>query len=190
LGIQNGFFQSLNPVALMRFIQRTGLTYLAMMVIMASGIVLLNLLYKSEIGLFIAIFINLYSLVLIFYWIGRIIYLKREKLDFRPDKSPERGAEKVAGELLLYRKKRLARVFKERRRENVLLILLAYIEVEEDRLSAHAWYHAEMKQWKNKRLAIKHGPYYIRALREAEKHIIADLIQQECQAIDPSFSCE
>lgn len=132
----------------------------------------------------------LYGLVLIFHWIGKVIHANREELGYHPDKSPEREAENEADETMFKRKKCLVRVYKERRRENVLPVLLTYIDIEEDKLAAHAWYHSEMKQWDNKMLMIKHGYYYIRALREAGKHIVADLIQQECQAIDPTFSCE
>ena len=190
LGIKNGFFASLNPIILFRFMQRIGLAYLAIFGLLAIAVVLIVLFYRSGPGLFAAIFITLYSLLLVFHWIGRIIYAKREALDYRPDNSPEREAERAAEELLQLRKQRLARVFKERRRENILAVLLTHIEAEEDKLAAHAWYHSELMRWDNKRLAIKHGQFYAKTLRDSGKHVIADLIQKECQVIDPDFGVE
>lgn len=190
LGIKNGFFASLNPLILWRFMQRIGMTYLVLLGLLATAVVLIILFYQSGPGLFAAIFITLYSLLLVFHWIGRIIYTKREALDYRPDNSPEREAEKAAEELMVIRKQRLYRIYKERRRENILAVLLAHIEAEDDRLAAHAWYHSELMRWDNKRLAIKHGYHYIKSLRDAEKHVIADLILKECQVIDPDFIVE
>ena len=141
-------------------------------------------------GLFSAIFLTLYGVALVFLLLGRIIHSKREALGYRPHISPEREAEKAAEELLAQRKQRMTRIFKERRRENILAVLLAHVEAEEDKLAAHAWYHSELMRWDSKRLAVKHGKYYVKALRNAEKHIVADLIQKECQDIDPDFSAE
>lgn len=185
LGIRNGFFASLHPVTLIRFMYRIGLAYPAMLTLLAAGIGLLVIFFRSGWGLFTASFITAYSVVLVFLWIGRIIYSQRNNLDYHPDLSPEREAEKKEAALLLERKRRLARIYKERRRESALAVLLNYIEAEEDRLTAHAWYHREMMQWPQKRLAVRHGHYYARALREAGKHIIADLIEQECRNADP-----
>ena len=190
LGVRNGFFASLNPVVLAGFMLRIGLVYPAMLVILAAGVYLIFRFYRSDAGLFTAILVTLYGLDLVFLCIGRIIYGKRMELEYKADKSPEREAEKSAEALLLHRKHCLARVFKERLRENVLAVLLAHIAAEEDNLGAHAWYHKELMQWQNKRLAVSHAKFYIRALREAGKHIIADLIQQECRLIDPDFSAE
>ena len=188
LGIHNGFYASLNPVKLARFMQRTGIAYLAMLVLLATTLGLIFLFYQNRTVLFGAIFLTLYCLDLVFLWVGRIIHARREALEFYPDKSPEREAEKAAEALLQERKSRLHRVFKQRRRENVLAILLAYIEAEQDKLAAHAWYHSELMRWDNKLLALKHAPFYIKSLRIAGKNIIADLIEQECRAIDPDFS--
>lgn len=190
LGLHNGFYPSLHPVILIRFIQRVGVKYLIMLGMLAAGIGFIVFSFKSGPVLFSAIFITLYGVVLMFLMLGRIIYSKREALDYRPDKSPEREAEIAAEALLAQRKHRLSRIFRERRRENILAVLLAHIEAEQDKLSAHAWYHLVLMRWDNKRLALKHGKYYIKALHNAEKHIIADLIQKECQDIDPDFSVE
>jgi len=190
LGLRNGFLPSLNPVTLMRFTYRAGAVYWALCGVLGLGFMLILLLYRSGPGLFAAIFATLYSLVLIFHWIGRVIYAKRQELDYRPDNSPERAAEQAAEMLLQKRKHCLERVYKERRRENVLAVLLTHIEAEQDKLAAHAWYHAQMMLWDHKKLAVRHGFFYVRALREAGKHIIADLIQQECQAVDPDVAVE
>ena len=190
LGIWNGFYASLNPIKLMRFIQRTGLAYVLMLAMLAAGMGLIIKFYKSGPVLFTAVYVTMYCVVLVFIWIGKIIHSKREALDYHPHKSPERDAEKAEQELLGQRKQRLARMFKERRRENILAVLLAHIETEQDKLAAHAWYHSELMRWDSKRLALKHGRFYIKALRNAGKHIIADLIQKECQDIDPDFSVE
>ncbi|MBF8270161.1 MAG: hypothetical protein HW386_1870, partial [Gammaproteobacteria bacterium] len=190
LGMRNGFLPSLNPLTLIRFTVRVGAVYWAMWGMLAAGIALIVFLYRSGPGLFIALFATLYCLVLVFHWIGKIIYAKRQELDYRPDNSPEREAGKAAEALLQERKLRLERIFKERRRENILAVLLGHIEAEQDKLAAHAWYHAQMMQWDHKRLAVRHGQFYARALREAGKHIIADLIQQECQAVDPYVAIE
>jgi len=190
LGLNNGFFVSLNPIILLRFMQRIGIAYLAIFGLLAVAVVLIVLFYRSGPGLFAAIFITLYSLLLVFHWIGRIIYAKREQLEYRPDNSPEREAERAAEELMQLRKQRLSRVFKERRRENILAVLLTHIESEEDKLAAHAWYHSELMRWDSKRLAVKHGQFYVKALRDSGKHVIADLIQKECQVIDPDFGVE
>lgn len=190
LGLRNGFYASLNPVKLIRFIHRTGIAYLAMLVLLATTLGLTFLFYQNGTALFGAIFLTLYCLDLVFLWIGRVIHARREALEFYPEKSPEREADQAAKALLQERKYRLHRVFKQRRRENVLAILLAYIEAEQDTLAAHAWYHAELMCWDNKRLALKHAPFYVKSLRIAGKNIIADLIQQECRAIDPDFPME
>jgi len=190
LGIHNGFYASLNPITLARFMQRIGIMYLAMLVLLAVGLGSIVLLHRSQAGLFTSIFIILYSVVLLFLWIGKIIHARREVIGYVPDKSPEREAEKAAETLLQLRKKHLQRIFKERRRENALAVLLAIIDEEEDKLAAHAWYHKEMMQWEHKRFALRHAEFYVRALREADKHIIADLIQQECMAADPDAAVE
>ena len=190
LGIHNGFYASLNPITMLRFMHRIGIEYLAILALLAIGLGLIVLLHRSQTGLFTSIYITLYAVVLIFLWIGKIIHARREALGYRPDKSPEREAEKAAETLLHQRKHKLERIYKERRRENVLAVLLAHIEAEQDRLAAHAWYHAQMMQWDHRRLAIRHAEFYIRALREAGKHIIADLIQQECRAADPDAARE
>lgn len=190
LGIHNGFFASLNPIKLFRFMQRIGIAYLVIFGLLAAAVVLIILFYRSGPGLFTAIFLALYSLLLMFHWIGKIIYDKREELGYRPHKSPEREAERAAEQLLLQRKQRLSRIYKERRRENSLAILLSHIESEDDKLAAHAWYHSELMQWDNKRLAVKHGLFYAKSLRAAGKHVIADLIMKECQEADPDLSIE
>jgi hypothetical protein len=190
LGIRNGFYASLNPVKLFRFIYRTGPVYLLMLGLLATGCGLIYLLSQSRAGLFSAIFLSLYCVDLVFLSIGKVIYGKREALDYRPDVSPERAAERLAELLIQRRKHNLDRVFKERRREGALAVLLAHIDAEEDRLAAHAWYHKEMMQWGQKQLAVRHGQFYVRRLREAGKHIIADLIQQECRAVDPDAVVE
>ena len=190
LGIHNGFYASLNPITLTRFMLSTGVMYLAMLALLAVGLGSIVLLHRSQTGLFTSIFITLYSVVLVFLWIGKIIHARRLELGYLPDKSPEREAEQAAAALLQIRKNHLQRIFKERRRESALAVLLAIIDREEDKLAAHAWYHKEMMQWEHRRLAIRHAEYYIRALREAGKHIIADLIQQECMAADPDAAVE
>ena len=190
LGLHNGFYPSLHPLILMRFMQRIGIAYPAMLAMLAAGIGYIVFSFKSGPVLFSAIFITLYGVVLMFLLLGKIIYSKRESLDYRPNKSPEREAEKAAEELLAFRKQRVTRIFKERRRENILAILLAHIEAEEDKLAAHAWYHSELMRWDSKRLALKHGKFYVQALRNEGKDVIAELIHKECQDIDPDFSVE
>jgi len=188
LGVNNGLFRSLNPQILLRFMQRVGITYWILLGILATGCVFLYLLYTSGAGLYIAIAVNLYCLVLVFHWLGKIIYVKREKLGYTPDKSPERQAEQINHEIVLQRKKHMDRVFSRRRQAVALPILLACIEEEENKLDAHAWYHADLMQWDNKRLGIRHAEFYIKALREAGNHVIADLVLQECREIYPEFT--
>jgi len=180
----------MNPLRLIRFIYRIGIAYWAMLGLLALTSFLIYKLDESGPGLFVALVMTLYALVLIFHWLGKIIYAKRGVLDYFPDLSPEREAEMAAHEILLNRKKCMDRVFRLRRQGSVIPIILAYIETEEDRLSAHQWFHNELMQWDNKKLAVKHGYYYVKVLREAGKPAVANAITQEFQSIDPTFSCE
>ncbi|MGH8119746.1 MAG: hypothetical protein ACRESK_03930, partial [Gammaproteobacteria bacterium] len=144
----------------------------------------------SGTGLFVTLFINLYSLVLVFHWLGKIIYARRTELDYRPDKSPERDAELATLETIKKRKKCLESIYAQRHQAYGLPVLLAYIDGEENRLEAHAWFHDELMQWDDKRLALDHARYYIKALRSASIHDIANQIQRDCLYIDPGFSLE
>lgn len=190
LAVGDDFFHAINPFRLIRFAVRTGMAYLAMLGLLALTSVLIFTLYSSNTGLFISIFITLYCLVLIFYWMGRIIYAKRAVLDYFPDQSPEREAEKLNHEILLNRKKCMDRVFRLRRKPGVVPIILAYIETEEDQLSAHQWFHDELMQWDNKNLAVKHGVFFIGVLREAGKSAAAEELVRVFKSIEPEFYCD
>lgn len=190
LGVKFSLLQSLNPLALARFMLRVGSTYWVMLGLFAAGYVLLVVLYHSATGLFVTLFINLYSLVLVFHWLGKSIYAKRTELDYHPDKSPEREAEQTAFETIKKRKKCLGSIYAQRHKINGLPILLAHIDGEENGLEAHAWFHDELMQWDDKRLALDHGHFYITALRAASIHDIANQIQRDFQDIDPEFSCD
>jgi len=159
-----------------------------MLGILASVYVLFMALSRSEAGLFVTLFINLYSLVLVFHWLGKIIYARRTELDYRPDKSPEREAAQTAFETVKKRKKCLASIYAQRHQVHGLPMLLAHIEGEDNSLEAHAWFHDELMQWDDKKLAVEHARFYIKALRSAGIHDIANQIQRESQYIDPTFS--
>jgi len=188
MGITNNLLLSMNPLGLIRFISRIGIVYLVMMGLLALGSFLIYKLYNSDSGLFIAVFITLYCLVLVFHLLGRVIHTKRIELDYFPEKTPERVAENIAHETLLKRKKCMDRVFRERLRGSVLPMILAYIESEEDRLAAHQWFHNELMQWDNKKLATQHGYHYVNALRDVGKTAIADDLTEEFISFDPTFS--
>lgn len=187
LAVGDSFLHAINPLRLIRFALRAGLVYLAMLTLLALTSVLIFTLYSSNTGLFISIFITLYCLVLIFYWLGRIIYAKRDVFDYFPDQSPEREIEQLNHEIMLNRKKCMDRVFRMRRRPGIIPIILAYIETEEDRLSAHQWFHDQLMQWDNKNLAVKHGVFFIKVLREAGKTAVAEELMRVFKSIDPGF---
>ena len=190
LGLHNGMARSLNPLTLMRFMWRLGPAYLGILGVLYAGYALVVWFYESGPGIYVAVLFNLYSLMLVFHWLGRLIYTRRAVLDYRPDKSPERDAEAQEGVLVQQRKKQMDRIFQRRRQEIVLPILLACIEEEADKLGAHAWYHAQLMQWDHQGLALRHAPFYIRALREAGDTVLAGRIERECRAIYPDFSLE
>ena len=190
LGVNYSLLQSLNLLALARFMLRVGGAYWAMLGLFAAGYILLIALYHSGAGLFITLFINLYSLVLVYHWLGKVIYAKRNELDYRPDKSPEREAEQTALATIKRRKKCLGSIYAQRFKTNGLPILSAHIDAEENRLDAHAWFHDELMQWDDKRLALDHARLYIKALRSAGIQDSANQIQRNCQYIDPEFSSE
>ena len=188
MAITNNLLQSINPLGLIRFILRIGITYIAMMGLLTLATFLIYELFSSDTGLFIANFITLYCLVLVFHWLGRIIYENRNELDYFPDHTPERDAENLAHNIMLNRKKCMERVFKQRLRGSVLPIMLAYIETEEDKLAAHQWFHNELMQWDNKKLATQHGFHYVNVLRDAGKTAIANALTEEFKSFDPTFS--
>ena len=188
LGLHNGMARSLNPLTLMRFMWRLGPAYLGILGVLYAGYALVVWFYESGPGIYVAVLFNLYSLMLVFHWLGRLIYTRRAVLDYRPDKSPERDAEAQEGVLVQQRKKQMDRIFQRRRQEIVLPILLACIEEEADKLAAHAWYHAQLMQWDHQGLALRHAPFYIRALRETGDTVLAGRIERECREIYPEFS--
>ena len=188
LGLHNGMARSLNPVILVRFMLRMGLSYLGILGVLYAGYALVAWFYESAPGTYVAVLFNLYSLMLVFHWLGRLIYTRRAVLDYRPDHSPERTAEAEAEVLVQQRKQKMDRIFQRRRQEIVLPILLACIEEEADKLGAHAWYHAQLMQWDHQGLALRHAPFYIRALRETGDTVLAGRIERECREIYPEFS--
>ena len=190
LGLNYSLLHSLNPLVQAWFVLRAGSAYLAMLGLFLSGYILFLVLYHAKTGLFITLFINLYTLVLIFHWLGKIIYAKRNELDYRPDKSPERDAEQLEYEIINTRKKCLGEIYAQRHKIDGLPILLAHINREANNLDAHTWFHDELMQWDDKKLALEHGYIYIQALKSAGRHDIAKKIQREFLEIDPSFPCQ
>ena len=187
LGIHSGFFDAVNPVNITRFIQRAGVKYLVMWMMLLAGSALIRMYYDSNTGLFTSVFITLYFLSLTFIWIGRTIYEKRDELGYLADNAPEREAQRFADEILVIRKDVLHRFNREKHLDKALPALLAHIETEDDKLGAHAWYYRELMQWDNKRHVLRHAVFYVRELRGAGKGVLADLIIKECQGIDPEF---
>ena len=190
LGVNQSLLQSLNPITLGGYLLRVGIAYWAMLGLFASGYILLIAFYHSGAGLFITLLINLYCLLLVFHWLGKVMYSKRNELDYRPDISPEREAEQTAFATLKKRKKCLESIYALSHKTNGLPILLEHIAGEQNQLDAHAWFHSELMQWDDQKLALNHGYFYIKALRTAGIHETASLIQRECRSIDPTFYCE
>lgn len=190
LTLSNRLLIAINPVAQFQFIAKAGLIYWFMLLAMATFVALIKALDRWEYGLFLSVFVTLYSVVLLFYWLGRMIYAKRQVFDHHPDKSPERKAEQKAFELAEKRGKCLQRVFEQRRLNNALNLILPHIEREEDQLSAHRWFHESMMEWDNKKAVIEHGRHYVKVLRSAGKTAAADYVIAQLKQVDPSFSID
>jgi len=190
LGLKEGMAQALNPIALALFMHRMGLAYLGILGMLYLGYALVGWFYKSAPGLYTAVLFIGYILILVFHLLGRVIYLRREALDYRPDHSPERLAAAREEALIDVRKKHMDRIFKLRESERALPILLACIDTEEDKLAAHAWYHDQLMRWDRKWLALRHAPFYIRAMRDAGDVRSAERIERVCRDIHPDFKVD
>lgn len=190
LGLKEGLARALNPIILVRFIRRMGPAYLGILGMLYLSYALISWFYKSGPGLYAAVLFIGYILVLMFHLLGRVIYLRREALDYLPDHSPERLAAAREAALIDARKKHMDRIFKLRESERALPILLACVETEEDKLAAHVWYHDQLMRWDQKWLALRHAPFYIRAMRDAGDVRSAERIERVCRDIHPDFKAD
>ncbi|NQZ08674.1 MAG: hypothetical protein HRT35_16085, partial [Algicola sp.] len=186
LGVSNRLLIAVNPVSLVQFIFKFGPVYWLVLGATLLGAGLVKTLFEKD-AVFGALFCSLYGVVVLFHWLGKIIYVKRQVFDYHPECSPEREAQEQADALDKKRHQILQTIHARIELDNVLSILLPYIETEDDRLAAHLWFHQELMHWERKKVALQHAEHYVKVLKVAGKTAKAEHLIEQMREVDSGF---
>ncbi|NIP72645.1 MAG: hypothetical protein GWO16_06235, partial [Gammaproteobacteria bacterium] len=105
-----------------------------------------------------------------------------------PANAPEEAAAREEVEIRRRRERALARAYEQRRRpESALRDLLACIREEGDGLEVHRWFHRELAQWNDRRVALAHARVFIPRLLEAGRTAEAEQVFGMCRAVNAEF---
>ena len=188
IAIEDRFLRALNLRVLLEVIHKLGTRYWLLTGLLWLAIPTVFYLVVQQGWLFTALFVLFYNLLVVFHWLGRAIYARRDRFDFEPAISPERDAAFEEAERIRQRFRVLDRVYAQRRRPVAMRELLQYIATEPEPLTAHAWFHEQLMQWEKLRLPLEHARHYIAALRERGRHAEAEAILSRCQQADAGFT--
>jgi len=172
---------ALNPLAQIKFIKTIGLQYWLMFITIAViGVIIVDTFKSNK---FIAIFICLYTAVLVFHWLGKLIYQQRVIFDYHPRNSPERKKAKLDAELDNQREHHLYRAYREAEAERAIKVIVDYIAKEPDQLAAYQWFYQELKLRDKNKLTKAFGVAYASALKLQGKTARAEMITEQIQSL-------
>ncbi len=177
LTMSNNLVVSLKPSAQFSFIQKAGFSYFILTIVLVLSLLLVWQLIAIDTNIFFMVTFSLYSILLMFHWLGKIIYQRRRAFDYDAENSSESKAVIVATELEAKRELCLYRARREYPADNALAIVLKYIESEDDTLAAHRWFSDELLQLEHKGFAKRHSKEYYKALLLAGKTAAAEMLK-------------
>ena len=89
LSLEDNLLRAISPLLLIEIIKKLGKAYWISIGLFALSAFLVGLLFESEVGLFVSLFILLYSILLACRQIGFMIYHNRNHIGFEAEESPE-----------------------------------------------------------------------------------------------------
>ena len=189
LAMENKLFKTFDIEVLIDIVKASGKLYWVSFLFYVVIIVLLLLVYKSDLWLFFSICITLYLILVSFHVIGMTIYTRRESLGYITTYSPEKIQQENDNEKLKKHHRILDNVYSQHRQPSVL----SYLEREliNEPIETYEWFYNEIRSWdikpKFKRLFIQ---LYCRKLCEADKSIDVLELIFKTMASDKEFSID
>lgn len=171
LAVTRDFFAALNPLRILAAALGMGHAYLYCLLGAAAVFGLLELARERG-GLWY--FPLVYSLFLLAYLIGSIVYARRRSLGVRAPRSPEALAERARAETIAVRERILSHVYgfsAHGNKAGALKHIDSYIETEEDTLEARLWVFSRIARWEDSHVALEFGR---RVIDYCERHGLAD----------------
>lgn len=187
LSAGNSIFSPLNPFKWARFIITAAGGYWLMLLILFAIMSLAEYLFTQE-QPFIAIFLYLYSLILGFHWLGKLMREHRFELDILPDDNAQWDEQREQIALDKIRRFCLQRIHEQQLLNNVVAVIDTHItQHEKEPLTAHRWFHERLMQWENKQPAKLHAQQYIKVLQAAGKTAAAQMLREQMEENQDRF---
>lgn len=186
LAMENNLLQAFNINEITEVIKRSGKGYWLSFAFYCVTALTLQYVYDSEFGLFIAVVITLYLILVSFHMIGLTLYLHRKEIGYATVHSPEQDADDTDGEKIKQYERIATNIYSRYRQPSALPYLIE--QLKHENVAAYDWFFDEIMSWEIK-------PKFKRAFMEVylRKLCGVDLLKQTSEryttymVLDPDF---
>ena len=145
LAMENSLIKTFNPNVLVEIIKFSGIWYWASFTFYCLATLLVTNIYKTDFGLFISVFIALYSLMVSFRIIGLTLYKQRKKMGYATVHSPEQTQQALDDDRYHTYQHLLTNIYAQHRKPSTIDFLEKQLLDEPH--DAYDWFLNEIMSW-------------------------------------------
>lgn len=145
LAMENNFLKTFNPYELLKIIKSSGGWYWVSFAFYCVVTLLVINIYKSELGLFLSVFITLYFLMVSFHVIGLTLYTRRNKLGYATVYSPEQTQHEISENKQRSYHRVATNVYSQYRQPSTIGYLKR--ELSNESIESYDWFLNEIMSW-------------------------------------------